>query len=69
MAQIEIYTKQWCPYCLKAKALLHSKAIVYDEVDVTADEARQAEMVERCAACPKSSSTARGSAATTISPA
>jgi alkyl hydroperoxide reductase subunit F len=47
MAQIEIYTKQWCPYCLKAKALLHSKAVEYDEIDVTADEPRQAEMVER----------------------
>jgi alkyl hydroperoxide reductase subunit F len=47
MAQIEIYTKQWCPYCLKAKALLRAKAIAYDEVDVTADEARQNEMVER----------------------
>jgi alkyl hydroperoxide reductase subunit F len=47
MAQIEIYTKQWCPYCLKAKALLRSKEIAYDELDVTADESRQAEMVER----------------------
>lgn len=47
MAQIEIYTKQWCPYCLKAKALLHSKAVEYDEIDVTSDEPRQAEMVER----------------------
>ena len=47
MAQIEIYTKQWCPYCLKAKALLHSKAVEYDEIDVTSDELRQAEMVER----------------------
>jgi alkyl hydroperoxide reductase subunit F len=47
MAQIEIYTKQWCPYCLKAKALLRAKDVAYDEVDVTSDEARQAEMVER----------------------
>ncbi len=47
MAQIEIYTKEWCPYCLKAKALLRAKDIAYDDIDVTADEARQAEMVER----------------------
>ena len=47
MARIEIYTKEWCPYCLKAKALLRAKDIAYDEIDVTADEPRQAEMVER----------------------
>ncbi len=47
MAQIEIYTNQWCPYCLKAKALLRAKDVAYDEVDVTSDEVRQAEMVER----------------------
>ena len=47
MAQIEVYTKEWCPYCLKAKALLHSKDVDYDEIDVTSDESRQAEMIER----------------------
>lgn len=47
MATIEIYTKQWCPYCAKAKALLKSKGLSYQEVDVTADEARQQEMVQR----------------------
>jgi NADH-dependent peroxiredoxin subunit F len=47
MSTIEVYTKQWCPYCLKAKALLRSKNIPYDEIDVTSDEARQAEMIER----------------------
>ncbi|MEW6300289.1 MAG: glutaredoxin 3, partial [Thermodesulfobacteriota bacterium] len=47
MATIEIYTKQWCPYCAKAKALLTSKGLSYQEVDVTADEARQQEMVQR----------------------
>ena len=47
MARIEIYTKEWCPYCLKAKALLRAKDVAYDEIDVTSDEVRQAEMVER----------------------
>ncbi len=47
MAHIEIYTKEWCPYCLKAKALLRAKDVAYDEIDVTSDEVRQAEMVER----------------------
>lgn len=47
MATIEIYTKQWCPYCAKAKALLKSKGLSYTEVDVTTDEVRQQEMVRR----------------------
>jgi alkyl hydroperoxide reductase subunit F len=47
MTNIEVYTKEWCPYCLKAKALLRSKGVQYDEIDVTSDEARQIEMVER----------------------
>jgi NADH-dependent peroxiredoxin subunit F len=47
MANIEIYTKEWCPYCAKAKALLKSKGLSYQEVNVTSDEALQQEMVTR----------------------
>ena len=47
MNRIEIYSKSWCPYCAKAKALLKSKALEYSEVDVTTDVGREAEMVER----------------------
>jgi alkyl hydroperoxide reductase subunit F len=47
MATIEIYSKQWCPYCAKAKALLKSKGLSYRDIDITTDEARQQEMVQR----------------------
>lgn len=47
MANIEVYTKEWCPYCAKAKALLKSKGLSYQEVNVTSDEALQQEMVTR----------------------
>lgn len=47
MADIEIYTKQWCPYCAKAKALLKSKELTYRELDITSDTERGEEMVER----------------------
>ncbi|HEV8714835.1 MAG TPA: glutaredoxin 3 [Candidatus Binatia bacterium] len=47
MADLEIYTKEWCPYCAKAKALLKSKGLSYREINVTADEALQQEMVTR----------------------
>jgi glutaredoxin len=47
MATVEIYTKEWCPYCAKAKALLKSKGLSYQELDVTTDEGRQQEMITR----------------------
>ena len=46
-ADILIYTKQWCPFCAKAKALLRAKGLEWRELDVTFDELLQQEMVER----------------------
>ena len=45
--KLEIYSKDWCPYCAKAKALLRSEGIGYEEFDVTHDRAREQEMVDR----------------------
>ncbi|PZQ24700.1 MAG: glutaredoxin 3 [Sphingopyxis macrogoltabida] len=39
MADIEIYTKFFCPYCTRAKALLDGKGVSYREIDVTTDRA------------------------------
>jgi NADH-dependent peroxiredoxin subunit F len=47
MADIQIYSMQWCPYCAKTKALLKAKGVAYRETDVTSDEDAQTEMVER----------------------
>jgi NADH-dependent peroxiredoxin subunit F len=47
MANVEIYTKEWCPYCAKAKALLKSKGLSYREINITVDETLQQEMVTR----------------------
>jgi alkyl hydroperoxide reductase subunit F len=44
---IVMYTKQWCPFCAKTKALLRSKGLEWRELDVTHDEALQQEMLER----------------------
>src|SRR5665648_413715 len=46
-ADILIYTKQWCPYCAKAKALLRAKDLEWRERDVTFDERLQQEMEGR----------------------
>ncbi len=47
MNHIEIYTKNWCPYCHAAKALLNHASLAFDEIDVTDDATREAEMIGR----------------------
>jgi alkyl hydroperoxide reductase subunit F len=47
MTDFQIYSMQWCPYCVKAKALLNAKGVPYRETDVTTDEDAQIEMIER----------------------
>jgi alkyl hydroperoxide reductase subunit F len=47
MPDLQIYSLEWCPYCIKAKALLKAKDIPYRETDVTYDREQAIEMVER----------------------
>ena len=47
MSDVVIYTKSWCPYCQKAKALLTSKGVVFEEIDVGNDPDGQAAMAQR----------------------
>ena len=44
---LQIYSLEWCPYCIKAKALLKAKDIPFRETDVTHDQEQALEMVER----------------------
>lgn len=44
MSRVVIYTTRYCPYCSAAKALLSSKNIEFDEIDVTDNPARRTEM-------------------------
>lgn len=37
MPQITIYTTRWCGYCVRAKALLDSKGLLYEEVNLDDD--------------------------------
>jgi len=46
MARVQVYTKRNCPYCVRAKALLGRKGIVYEEIDVEADEALRLWLVD-----------------------
>lgn len=47
MSEVTIYTKSWCPYCQKAKALLDGKQVSYEEIDVGHDSEAQAAMAQR----------------------
>jgi glutaredoxin 3 len=42
-----MYTETYCPFCNRAKQLLESKGISWEEVDLDAEPDRRAEMVER----------------------
>ncbi|MEH3047154.1 glutaredoxin 3 [Sphingomonas adhaesiva] len=47
MAQVEIYTKAFCPYCSRAMNLLASKGVEPAETDITMDSAKRQEMIQR----------------------
>ncbi len=46
MARVQVYTKQNCPYCVRAKALLTRKKVAFEEIDVEDDDAKRAWLVE-----------------------
>ena len=45
--EIILYTKDYCPYCKRAKALLRSKGVSFTEYEVADNPAKFAEMIER----------------------
>lgn len=47
MAQVEIYTKDVCPYCVRAKTLLQAKGATYTEYNISKDEAAREQMLAR----------------------
>lgn len=47
MSKIEIYTKGYCPYCHRAKALLGSKGVEYTEYPIDKQPELRDEMIAR----------------------
>jgi glutaredoxin 3 len=39
MARIRVYSTRWCGYCVRAKALLESRGIEYEEISLDSDPA------------------------------
>lgn len=47
MKKIEIYTAMLCPFCARAKSLLNSKGVQFEEIDVTMDPKGRQEMTKK----------------------
>jgi glutaredoxin 3 len=47
MANVEIYTKSWCDFSVRAREFLDRKGVGYEGIDVTTDNVREMEMVNR----------------------
>jgi glutaredoxin 3 len=47
VARIEVYSTPYCPFCVRAKALLNSKQAAFEEIDVSDDPELREKMVER----------------------
>jgi glutaredoxin 3 len=44
---IVVYSSGWCPYCVRARALLERKGLAFREVKVDEDPAERAAMLSR----------------------
>ena len=46
VAKVEVYTTSYCPYCIRAKSLLKTKGVSFEEIDVTDDPQARERMVQ-----------------------
>jgi len=47
MAEVELYTTMFCPYCARARLLLERKGVSYTEIDIIEGSWRRDEMIRR----------------------
>jgi glutaredoxin 3 len=45
-ARVQMYTTLVCPYCIRAKMLLKSKGVAFEEIDVGSDHEKRAWLVK-----------------------
>ncbi len=46
-ARVEIYTTEFCGYCTRAKSLLASKGVTFEEYKAGGDVEKKREMIQR----------------------
>ena len=47
ITKVEIYTWRFCPFCLRAKALLNEKQVQFTEYSIDGDDGARTKMSER----------------------
>ncbi len=47
MADVEIYTQRWCPFCTRAVNLLAKKGVEYREIEAPSGTPERAEATKR----------------------
>ncbi len=47
MPSIEIYTQDWCPFCVRAKQVFEKKGAAYQEIDAPGGSAARQEAMRR----------------------
>lgn len=47
MSHVTIYTKPYCPYCVRALELLEKKGVKFTEIQAAFDSAKRQEMIQR----------------------
>ncbi len=47
MSHVTIYTKPYCPYCVRALSLLEQKGIAFTEIEAAFDPEKRQEMMRR----------------------
>ena len=47
MTQVTIYTKPYCPYCVRAVSLLEKKGVEFTEIEAAFDPEKRQEMMQR----------------------
>jgi len=45
-AKVKMYSTRFCPYCIRARMVLESKGIEYEDIGVDGDPERRREMME-----------------------
>jgi glutaredoxin 3 len=47
MPNVVIYTKNWCPYCVRALKLLEDKGVSFTEIEAGSDPNLRREMIQK----------------------
>jgi glutaredoxin 3 len=45
--RVEVYSSMLCPYCFRAKKLLESKGVAFEEIDIMLRPGARKEMIQR----------------------